>query len=112
MVVDHTGKEVPHFVVTKPWDSKVIFEDTDLGLVCKMASAISMYRGIGTEVARVVPDGSTQGRKATLIQISASSIDWRRVAAEHALLVKQFAFDLAPNIEEISPSVEKEGSTG
>lgn len=45
-----------------------------------------------------------------LLSVSPSTIDWRRVNAEHMLAVKALAHDLVFNVDELAPNIQKEGT--
>ena len=106
-----TETRAPYFMVAKPYTTTAIAETKTLADAARIATSLSMYYGLGVEVSRMVPEPDRVVPKRTsLLMFAPTSIDWRQVSPEHALLVKSLSFDLEPLVHTLLEN-EREGET-
>lgn len=76
------------------------FTTANLIVAVKHAAAFAMHSG---------KTFSVRIGNESLLSISPNTIDWRRVNAHHMLAVKAMAHDLVDNVDQVIPTVDKEG---
>lgn len=107
----NVDKSNVYFMVSKPYHNQAVAETLDLVSATRIATAVAMHYGVGMEVCRMLPrEDSTLPQKTVLFTIAPMSIDWRKVAPEHVLVIKSLAFDLASNVHQLFEA-ELEGAT-